>query len=515
VLVYATYAEKDKPPDRFPVESPEMKIYFSDYFDVDVQVLQDYGALNISLVNDLPLFVDPFLLFNSDQEQFQGLHEEMIRYLRFLREMSSAGEAINPGLLKSWFLFPEVKQNWLGYSKVGNRGSGLGREFANVLNNNLYTVFRDFGSEGVTQGSHLEKLCLIKNGVGRDSISDFTTNLIKKFLCEYTERFAAEHINSNRTKCVAVKHICFNYALRVWESKVYRLPFIDGDYVLLTPKEILTKDDTWINKHDLINGLEDIVESLPNDTLRSNVNEYFLRMLPEEPTKKDRDNVSAMVISQFPELIDYYIKYKEEHGEDAEQLSEEQVKEVENLFIDHVERFVSKLADSSDFYDKTYDTFEESFQRVMYLKQVIENNDGYRIFYVKGNPIKRESDLQLIFRLTWFASPSDVNSEVNNGRGPVDYKISRGDKDKTLIEFKLASNSKLKKNLEGQLPVYEQANQTKKSIKVILFFSDEELKKVQGVMELLKLKEGKTLILIDARRTNKISASNVSQSTEE
>ncbi|TON37876.1 hypothetical protein CGH57_24740, partial [Vibrio parahaemolyticus] len=84
--------------------------------------------------------------------------------------------------------------------------------------------------------------------------------------------------------------------------------------------------------------------------------------------------------------------------------------------------------------------------------------DGYKIFYIKGEPVKRESDLQLLFRLTWFASVSDVNAEVNNGRGPVDYKISRGNRDKTLVEFKLASNSKLKQNLKNQVQVYEAAN---------------------------------------------------------
>jgi len=59
-------------------------------------------------------------------------------------------------------MFSEVKQNWLGYSLVGNSGSGLGIDFARALHENLYTVFSNFGNENVTQGSHLEKLCLIK-----------------------------------------------------------------------------------------------------------------------------------------------------------------------------------------------------------------------------------------------------------------------------------------------------------------------------------------------------------------
>ncbi|HHL1327985.1 TPA: hypothetical protein ACQ3CS_004947, partial [Klebsiella pneumoniae] len=103
---------------------------------------------------------------------------------------------------------------------------------------------------------------------------------------------------------------------------------------------------------------------------------------------------------------------------------------------------------------------------------------------------------------------SDVNSEVDNGRGPVDYKISRGSKDKTLVEFKLASNSKLKQNLANQVKVYESANETKKSIKVILYFNDTELSKLIKVFKELGVKESKELVIIDAR-PNKVSASNV------
>jgi hypothetical protein len=138
---------------------------------------------------------------------------------------------------------------------------------------------------------------------------------------------------------------------------------------------------------------------------------------------------------------------------------------------------------------------------------VIEKNDGYRIFYVKGLPVKREEHLQLIFRLTWYATSFDVNSEVNNGRGPVDYKISKGAADNTLVEFKLASNSQLKRNLMNQVKIYQEANPKSKSIKVILYFSMDELQGVKLILKELKLLDDETIVLIDARKDNKKSAS--------
>jgi len=483
-----------------------MNVYFSDYFDVSTDVLEAYGAFNISLINDLPVFVDPFLLFNSKKPEYQSLHKKIIEYITFLREMSEAGR-ISKGLLAHWFLFPEVKQNWLGYSKVGNDGAGLGSKFALALNQNLSTIFKDFGAEQITKSSHLEKLCLIKDGVGKDNISDFTTNLIKSFLCEYTQEFAVRHLNQNRMKIVNVAHSEFDYHTRSWRSNKYRLPYIDGDYVLLTPKDILTKDEAWINKYDIIGDFDEIVASIPNMELRSQINDYLLRSIPKDSKQREINEAIARTLRKFPELIDRYIRYKEDNGHKAVALSNQKIEEIETIFIKQVTSLIKRLRDDGHFYLSTGDTHDEAYNRVLYLKKIIENNDGYRIFYINGQPVKREADLQLMFRLTWYATNDDVNAEVNNGRGPVDYKISRGSKDSTLVEFKLASNSKLKQNLEKQVDIYKAANDTNKSIKVILYFSEDELMKVHKIIKDLDLKEGKELVLIDAQSTNKPSGS--------
>ncbi|PTQ86492.1 hypothetical protein C8R28_101068 [Nitrosomonas ureae] len=87
-----------------------MNVYFTDYFKVSPEDMEKYGAFNISLINDLPVFIDPFLLFNSDKPEYQDLHQRIIKYISFLREMSEAGP-ISKGLIHHWFLFPKVKQN--------------------------------------------------------------------------------------------------------------------------------------------------------------------------------------------------------------------------------------------------------------------------------------------------------------------------------------------------------------------------------------------------------------------
>ena len=73
-----------------------------------------------------------------------------------------------------------------------------------------------------------------------------------------------------------------------------------------------------------------------------------------------------------------------------------------------------------------------------------------------------------MFRLVWFGTPSDVTSEANDGRGPADFKVSRGAKDKTIVEYALKESNKpigvatyqivtaVPQSLQGELPSPEQ-----------------------------------------------------------
>ncbi|MBN8899942.1 MAG: hypothetical protein J0H57_02830, partial [Rhodospirillales bacterium] len=79
-----------------------MATFFNDYFGVSEEILDEYGAFNVSLINDLPLFIDPFLLFHSDSEEYQQLHQQMIQYVIFLRDRAPEAAA-NDDLLKAWY----------------------------------------------------------------------------------------------------------------------------------------------------------------------------------------------------------------------------------------------------------------------------------------------------------------------------------------------------------------------------------------------------------------------------
>jgi hypothetical protein len=192
--------------------------FFSDRFGSDPVIIADYGAFDVSLIGDLPLFIDPFLLFNSEKPEIPTSRGELIRYLVFLRDKAKKG-AVSDALLRAWYCFPKVKQTWLWFSLKGNHGTGLGIDFARALHENLHRYFLKFGAEQVRKGGHLGKVCLIKEGIGRDNISDFVANLNKDFSCSYTQEFALQSPQPDQRRAVAISGAVFNYETEYWDSK--------------------------------------------------------------------------------------------------------------------------------------------------------------------------------------------------------------------------------------------------------------------------------------------------------
>lgn len=263
----------------------------------------------------------------------------------------------------------------------------------------------------------------------------------------------------------------------------------------------------------MLDRFDEISAALENEELRALVNNYFRSKLPTSQTpKKAMDKIVRYArwetIRKYPELVEYYISTKEDEKDEAKSIADDKVRDAEHVLVNNVQMFLTKdMLDKRFFEISPEATFTETLQRVKYLKDCIEKNDGYRIFYVDGKPVKRESDLQLLFRFVWYATKLDVNREVNNGRGPADYKISYGADSSTIVEFKLANNTSLKKNLANQLEKYMDANNTKFGIKVIIFFTTGEQTKVNKILRDLNLDNKPNVILVDARM--KKSASKV------
>lgn len=225
-----------------------------------------------------------------------------------------------------------------------------------------------------------------------------------------------------------------------------------------------------ITEKDLVNYLLGCTQAL--------IKKIDLRSLEQNP-----------ILLQYQKLI-IDKSYQIENEELFESYSKEELRyiglikkwlKIQQHYIEQTKSVLdfNKTISQGDTYDTSY---SEAMHRIKFFKNFIEDKDGYKLFNRNDGKCK-EMDVQLSFKLVWYKTKFAVDSEVGNGRGVVDFIISKGANDKTLIEFKLASNSKLEANLLHQLPVYEKANNTNKSIEVILYFNEQEKKKVDRVLK--------------------------------
>lgn len=504
------------------MDTRNTKIHFSDFFEVKHDLIEDYGALDISLLSDNPAFVDPFLIFYNKEKVYQDLHKKIIQYISFLKTNSDKGNYVEEN-----YKFPEVKQTWLGYSRGGNKGRGLGPKFAKELNKNLSEIFPELQNTKITKSPHLEKLCLVAKGVGIDNISDFTLNLIKGYLVKYTQEFCEKNVNQKFLTEFRISKTEFDFIKGIWVDRVAKLPFIlNGkgikEYVLLTPKDILVKEEGWISKNDFLRNDTIILNRISNEELRDKINQYFKGLIPlkinkkgkkvPDNSQKNRKEALIETAKKYPIILEYYIKYKEDEGSPIVGRNIEDVSLIKDIFYSEARKIVFELKTSTDFYRYKPSSLEETIKKIKIFRYYLEDRNNCRIFWDGQNLKKvKEDDIGILLDLIFNESLFSVDNQVNNGRGPADVKVSMGSKDSTIIEIKLASNPQMPKNLKNQLDIYKKANGTHNGVYLITYFTTDEKNKIELLLKKLNMIEyiDINIFLVDCRK--KLSASKVDE----
>ena len=131
------------------------------------------------LDEDIPLYVDPFLLWKSPSQQDQALHTAVVNsfnHLNLLLRKSREAEARQILITAS-----ECSEVGLGQSKK-RRGNRIGVEAANEILS-LFFKIEEYGRYGFT---HFEEIQFYVRDISKDRISDICCTFIKSFLIDYT-----------------------------------------------------------------------------------------------------------------------------------------------------------------------------------------------------------------------------------------------------------------------------------------------------------------------------------------
>lgn len=196
------------------------------------------------LDEDLPLYLDPFLLWKSPSQQDNSLHISMVNsfnYLGYLVQKNKEKEAIDI-LIK----LSECNEVGLGNSKT-RRGMPIGPDLSREILN-LFTNIPQINKSGYT---HFEEIQLFVDNISKDRISDIACNYIKSFLIDFTiDQCEKLHIPLEKNNVIV-----YNARENRFKEEEVFLPYNpDNRYpIIFVPKRWL-RFIPWINYEDYFNA---------------------------------------------------------------------------------------------------------------------------------------------------------------------------------------------------------------------------------------------------------------------
>ncbi len=432
---------------------------------------------------DVELFLDPYLIENSDIPEFKDARKKLNNFFRFV--INKIGEYCASDkrkelikYMKSVLVFPEVYQLCLGYSKQTTKGAGTSTSFASDVYHAIIDLVEDLkmNSEDFT---HVEVLAFFSRGVSYDKISDITANILKEELVVYTQRICKE--NGIQTENLPIPHFKFNFDEECWEDGYFQLPKnpYTREAILLVPKRFLRQSPTIgynaFTKFLMINESEYLKNRLNIKLSKELDKETLIKIIKNNPIRMKNYVGSFYGVGRTKD--DYY----------------DYVKDKKFVYYPNtiVPEFLKKLKTPKfkQFYDDD-SLFYFVKELVENFKQMIEKQGESKLLKNPSDkkPFK-EDFIQDLFYITIKKSCEEHNIEISRepraSNGRIEFKFSQGHNARTHLEIKLASNPNLNGGYQKQLPEYMVSEKINKGIFLPLFFSDEEEKKIQ---ELQKLK---------------------------
>lgn len=194
---------------------------------------------------DIPLYVDPFLLWKSPSMQDNSLHISItnsFNNLGFLVKQNKNQEAIDI-LIKA----SECSEVGLGNSK-NKEGKRIGENIAK----NILRQFIEIPQIEKSGFIHFEEIQLLVDNISKDRISDITCNFILSFLVDFTiEQCEKYGIPIEKVKLDYI----YNIKKNKFEEEETHLPInpYNNKPIIFTPKRWL-RHIPWINTDDYFNS---------------------------------------------------------------------------------------------------------------------------------------------------------------------------------------------------------------------------------------------------------------------
>jgi hypothetical protein len=222
---------------------------------------RELDFVNINPNRDFPVYLNPFV-FSTRSDPFSVNATRIIRgFFQHNLDLIRTGQE---ELARSNFRhLNEPNETCLGMSRRRPRGRGVGEENADDLFESI------LHSRALATGlvDHLEDTAIFIPGIGRDKVSDMTTNIIRASLIEYTQA-QCNLLGIPLTPNVP-SGFFWDSVNRRWEQEHTDMLVVRDKKILLVPKGVVSyvKEFTHGKYHQ-----HHALEFLQEDHLRRNTN---------------------------------------------------------------------------------------------------------------------------------------------------------------------------------------------------------------------------------------------------
>lgn len=418
-------------------------IFISEFFELDEE-LEYLGTFDAIINKDSHFFINILRLKEATTPEFIGAYQKVNDYfekIMILLENSEAkGDRFFRAALKR-FKFHGVKGINLGFSS-----SGIDAGFGDKLSRKVISDAYDIVKKGSSQPEIFQLVGLFEEDVASDRLSDMIATIIQDNIVVYTRKINAV-LNINKEEYPNIKFNRDGIALN---------PFRKDCEILYVPKEILHELPIARDWYDIDRVISE------NRAIRDEINEeiggHWSKLASSQKKKIIKDQI-FMDPERCDRVIDSYRKAREE---------EYSLNNDQEYFIANIFKRI-KQSGVLDFFEHSATNEVDSYKAatdILYIfKDWVENNRGWA--ELQKLEKQKEKSVQRLIHLSgkYYSETQnvDLTFEPNEGPGPADIKVSRGN-DKTVIEIKLSSNKDYMHGFEEQIEKYAIAEGTNKCI---------------------------------------------------
>jgi hypothetical protein len=257
----------------------------NDFYNLTIRQ-EDVDFVIPFLDEDIPFYIDPFLLWKSPSLQDNSLHLALLNSINNLALQYQKGDS---ECVKTLVKCSECNEVGLGLSKTKT-----GKKFSEKTGNEILSLYKDIPQIQNNGFTHFEVIQLLVDNIAEDRISDISASIIKSFLIDYT----IENCEKYNIPIEKIDIQCFDIKYFLMCNESVFLPINPN-----TKQPIIFVPKRWLRKTNYIN-------------LNNYCNDYYIPQIQKTTENPERVKILLYNRNNY-DVVQQYINIRERQKNDC------------------------------------------------------------------------------------------------------------------------------------------------------------------------------------------------------